>query len=83
MRMPVNPDPAGRSSTIIATWKLNETTGDLGSKGATATRVGATNVFEFTVTSFSWVNIDKPLTDTCDLIKLLYMLLNKESLLQL
>ena len=67
--MPVNPDPVGENT--IATWKLNETTG-IWEQGANATRVGATNVFEFTVTSFSWVNIDKPLTDTCDLTVTVY-----------
>ena len=69
VRMPVNPDPVGENT--IATWKLNETTG-IWEQGANATRVGATNVFEFTVTSFSWVNIDKPLTDTCDLTVTVY-----------
>ncbi len=69
VRMPVNPDPVGENT--IPTWRLNETTG-IWEQGANATRVGATNVFEFTVTSFSWVNIDKPLTDTCDLTVTVY-----------
>ena len=64
VRIPVNPDPVGENT--IATWKLNETTG-IWEQGTNATRVGATNVFEFNVTSFSWWNIDAPLQDTCTL----------------
>ena len=69
VRMPVNPDPVGENT--IATWKLNETTG-IWEQGSNATRVGATNVFEFNVTSFSWWNIDKPLTTTCSLTVTVY-----------
>ena len=50
VRMPVNPDPVGENT--IATWRLNETTG-VWEQGSNATRVGASNVFEFNVTSFS------------------------------
>ena len=64
IRMPVDPDPVGENT--IPTWRLNETTG-IWEQGQDATRVGTTNVFEFPVTSFSWYNIDKPLTDTCNL----------------
>jgi len=64
VRLPVNPDPVGENT--IATWRLNETTG-IWEQGTNATRVGATNVFEFNVTSFSWWNIDKPLASTCSL----------------
>ena len=64
VRMPVNPDPVGENT--IATWRLNETTG-VWEQGTNATRVGATNVFEFNVTSFSWWNIDKPLPVCCTL----------------
>ena len=64
IRMPVDPDPTGENT--IPTWRLNETTG-IWEQGQDATRVGTTNVFEFPVTSFSWYNIDKPLTDTCNL----------------
>ncbi len=64
IRMPVDPDPVGENT--IPTWRLNETTG-IWEQGTDATRVGATNVFEFQVTSFSWWNIDKPLPDTCTL----------------
>ena len=69
VRMPVNPDPVGENT--IATWKLNETTG-IWEQGTNATRVGATNVFEFNVTSFSWWNIDKPLPVTCSLTVTVY-----------
>ena len=69
VRMPVNPDPVGENT--IATWRLNETTG-IWEQGTNATRVGATNVFEFNVTSFSWWNIDKPLTTTCSLTVTVY-----------
>ena len=64
IRMPVDPDPVGENT--IPTWRLNETTG-IWEQGQNATRVGTTNVFEFPVTSFSWYNIDKPLTNTCNL----------------
>ena len=64
IRMPVDPDPVGENT--IPTWRLNETTG-IWEQGQDATRVGTTNVFEFPVTSFSWYNIDQPLTDTCSL----------------
>ena len=69
VRMPVNPAPVGENT--IATWKLNETTG-IWEQGTNATRVGATNVFEFNVTSFSWWNIDKPLPVTCSLTVTVY-----------
>ena len=69
VRMPVNPDPVGENT--IATWRLNETTG-IWEQGTNATRVGATNVFEFNVTSFSWWNIDKPLPVTCSLTVTVY-----------
>jgi len=69
VRMPVNPDPVGENT--IATWKLNETTG-IWEQGTNATRVGATNVFEFNVTSFSWWNIDKPIPVCCDLTVTVY-----------
>ncbi len=59
IRLPVDPDPVGVDS--IDTWKLNETTGVWEQTG-TATRVTGTNVFEFNVTSFSWHNLDAPLT---------------------
>ncbi len=64
IRLPLDPDPVGENS--IDTWKLNEATG-VWTKTGTATRVGSTNVFQFNVTTFSWYNIDKPLTDTCTL----------------
>ena len=69
VRMPVNPDPVGENT--IATWRLNETTG-IWEQGTNATRVGATNVFEFNVTSFSWWNIDKPLPVCCELTVTVY-----------
>ena len=69
IRMPVDPDPTGENT--IPTWRLNETTG-IWEQGQDATRIGATNVFEFPVTSFSWYNIDKPLTDTCLLTVTVY-----------
>ena len=69
VRMPVNPDPVGENT--IATWRLNETTG-VWEQGSNATRVGATNVFEFNVTSFSWWNIDKPIPVCCDLTVTVY-----------
>ena len=69
VRMPVNPDPVGENT--IATWRLNETTG-VWEQGSNATRVGASNVFEFNVTSFSWWNIDKPLPVCCDLTVTVY-----------
>ena len=64
VRMPVNPDPVGTNT--ISTWRLNETTG-VWEQGSNATRVGATNVFEFTTTTFSWLNLDVPLPSTCSL----------------
>ena len=64
VRMPVNPDPVGENT--IATWRLNETTG-VWEQGSNATRVGATNVFEFTTTTFSWLNLDVPLPVCCTL----------------
>lgn len=64
VRLPLDPDPVGENS--IDTWKLNETTG-VWTQTGTATRVGSTNVFQFNVTTFSWYNIDKPLTNTCTL----------------
>ena len=76
VRMPVNPDPVGENT--IATWKLNETTG-IWEQGTNATRVGATNVFEFNVTSFSWWNIDKPLTSTCSLTVTAYATQNQST----
>ena len=69
VRMPVNPDPVGENT--IATWRLNETTG-VWEQGSNATRVGASNVFEFNVTSFSWWNIDKPLPVCCELTVTVY-----------
>ena len=45
---------------------MNETTG-VWEQGSNATRVGATNVFEFTTTTFSWLNLDVPLPSTCSL----------------
>ena len=69
VRMPVNPDPVGENT--IATWRLNETTG-VWEQGSNATRVGASNVFEFPVTSFSWWNIDKPIPVCCDLTVTVY-----------
>ena len=69
VRMPVNPDPVGENT--IATWRLNETTG-VWEQGSNATRVGATNVFQFNVTSFSWWNIDKPIPVCCDLTVTVY-----------
>ena len=76
VRMPVNPDPVGENT--IATWRLNETTG-IWEQGTNATRVGATNVFEFNVTSFSWWNIDKPLTSTCSLTVTAYATQNQST----
>lgn len=70
VRMPVDPDPVGQNT--IATWRLNETTG-IWEQGANATRVGNTNVFEFTTTTFSWLNIDVPLTETCTLTVTAYI----------
>ena len=64
VRIPVNPDPVGTNS--INAWRLNETTG-IWEQAGTATRVGATNVFEFTTTTFSWLNLDVPLPSTCSL----------------
>ena len=64
VRMPVNPDPVGTNT--ISTWRLNETTG-VWEQGSNATRVGATNVFEFTTTTFSWLNLDVPLPVCCTL----------------
>ena len=64
VRMPVNPDPVGTNT--ISTWRLNETTG-VWEQGTNATRVGATNVFEFTTTTFSWLNLDVPLPVCCTL----------------
>lgn len=69
VRMPVNPDPVGENT--IATWRLNETTG-VWEQGSNATRVGASNVFEFPVTSFSWWNIDKPIPVCCTLTVTVY-----------
>jgi len=69
VRIPVNPDPVG-TNTINA-WRLNETTG-IWEQAGTATRVGATNVFEFTTTTFSWLNLDVPLTSTCSLTVTVY-----------
>ena len=69
VRMPVNPDPVGTNT--ISTWRLNETTG-VWEQGSNATRVGASNVFEFNVTSFSWWNIDKPIPVCCDLTVTVY-----------
>tara|TARA_R100000278_G_scaffold48831_1_gene41862 strand:+ start:313 stop:1962 length:1650 start_codon:yes stop_codon:yes gene_type:complete len=69
VRMPVNPDPVGENT--IATWRLNETTG-VWEQGSNATRVGASNVFEFNVTSFSWWNIDKPIPVCCTLTVTVY-----------
>ena len=76
VRMPVNPDPVGENT--IATWRLNETTG-IWEQGTNATRVGATNVFEFNVTSFSWWNIDKPLPITCSLTVTVYATQNQST----
>jgi hypothetical protein len=64
LRLPTDPDPVGINS--IATWKLDETTG-IWLQTGTATRVGSTSVFEVNVTSFSWYNLDVPLTETCTL----------------
>ena len=64
VRIPVNPDPVGTNS--IDVWRLNETTG-IWEQAGTANRVGATNVFEFTTTTFSWLNLDVPLPSTCSL----------------
>ena len=69
VRIPVNPDPVGTNS--INAWRLNETTG-IWEQAGTATRVGATNVFEFTTTTFSWLNLDVPLTSTCSLTVTVY-----------
>ena len=64
VRIPVNPDPVGTNS--IDVWRLNETTG-IWEQAGTANRVGVTNVFEFTTTTFSWLNLDVPLPSTCSL----------------
>ena len=64
VRIPVNPDPVGTNS--INAWRLNETTG-IWEQAGTANRVGVTNVFEFTTTTFSWLNLDVPLPSTCSL----------------
>ena len=69
VRMPVNPDPVGTNT--INTWRLNETTG-IWEQGSNATRVGNTNVFEFTTTTFSWINLDVPLASTCNLTVTVY-----------
>ena len=69
VRIPVNPDPVGTNS--INVWRLNETTG-IWEQAGSATRVGATNVFEFTTTTFSWLNLDVPLTSTCSLTVTVY-----------
>ena len=69
VRIPVNPDPVGTNS--INAWRLNETTG-IWEQAGTANRVGATNVFEFTTTTFSWLNLDVPLTSTCSLTVTVY-----------
>ena len=69
VRIPVNPDPVGTNS--INAWRLNETTG-IWEQAGTANRVGATNVFEFTTTTFSWLNLDVPLASTCSLTVTVY-----------
>ena len=69
VRIPVNPDPVGTNS--IDVWRLNETTG-IWEQAGTANRVGATNVFEFTTTTFSWLNLDVPLASTCSLTVTVY-----------
>ena len=69
VRIPVNPDPVGTNS--IDVWRLNETTG-IWEQAGTANRVGATNVFEFTTTTFSWLNLDVPLPSTCSLTVTVY-----------
>ena len=69
VRIPVNPDPVGTNS--INAWRLNETTG-IWEQAGTANRVGATNVFEFTTTTFSWLNLDVPLPSTCSLTVTVY-----------
>ena len=76
VRIPVNPDPVG-TNTINA-WRLNETTG-IWEQAGTATRVGATNVFEFTTTTFSWLNLDVPLTSTCSLTVTAYATQNQST----
>ncbi|KAF1079351.1 MAG: hypothetical protein GQF41_4355 [Candidatus Rifleibacterium amylolyticum] len=68
--IPVNPDP-GLGVTTIPLWRLDETTGVWENKG-TAKRVGVTNFFEASVTTFSTYNLDKPLTTTIPLTVTVY-----------
>jgi hypothetical protein len=59
IRIPVFPNPVGVNT--IPLWRLDEETGIWEETGA-ATRVGDTLVFEATVTSFSFYNLDRPLS---------------------
>jgi len=56
--IPVNPDPVGTDT--IPLWRLDDATG-IWEETGTATRVGSTNVFEASVTSFSTYNLDRPM----------------------
>ena len=56
--IPVDPDPVGVDS--IPLWRLDDATG-IWEQTGTATRVGSTNVFEASVTSFSFYNLDRPM----------------------
>ena len=67
--IPVNPDPVGVNS--IPLWRLDEATG-IWEETGTATRVGSTNVFEADVTSFSFYNLDVPLTSPVTLTVTVY-----------
>jgi hypothetical protein len=58
IRIPVFPNPVGVNT--IPLWRLDEATG-IWEEAGEATRVGDTLVFEATVTSFSFYNLDRPL----------------------
>ena len=64
IRIPVYPNPVGVDT--IPLWRLNETTG-IWEEAGEATRVGETLVFEATVTSFSFYNLDLPVDDVVTL----------------
>lgn len=66
--IPADPNPVGNE---IPLWRLNETTGVWENKGV-ATRVGATQVFKATVTSFSTYNLDKAFTGGIPLTVIVY-----------
>jgi len=61
VRLPVDPDP---DLDTIPTYRLDESTGQWILTG-TAYRISGSNVFEFRVTTFSWVNLDQVPQDQC------------------